>query len=71
MGAWSFFNDPVPDRAQERRDPRALAMRDGFAGLAERWHRSGYDLGLGSGFHRIRDPGSFGFDDAAEQWTTS
>ena len=24
-------------------------MRDGFATLAERWHRLGYDLGLGIG----------------------
>ena len=49
-GLMVFFNDPVP-KPEHRSDAirAALAMRDGFATLAERWHRSGYDLGLGIG----------------------
>ena len=49
-GLMVFFNDPAP-RPEHRSDAihAALAMRDGFATLAERWHRSGYDLGLGIG----------------------
>ena len=49
-GLMVFFNDPAP-RPEHRSDAirAALAMRDGFAALAERWHRSGYDLGLGIG----------------------
>ena len=49
-GLMVFFNDPVL-KAEHRSDAihAALAMRDGFATLAERWHRLGYDLGLGVG----------------------
>ena len=49
-GLMVFFNDPVP-KSEHRSDAirAALAMRDQFATLAERWHRSGYDLGLGIG----------------------
>ncbi len=49
-GLMVFFNDPAP-RPEHRSDAiqAALAMRDRFATLAERWHRSGYDLGLGIG----------------------
>ena len=49
-GLMVFFNDPAP-KAEHRSDAihAALAMRDGFATLAERWHRLGYDLGLGIG----------------------
>ena len=49
-GLMVFFNDPVP-RVEHRSDAinAALAMRDGFARLAERWDRLGYDLGLGIG----------------------
>ncbi|MDP9469020.1 MAG: adenylate/guanylate cyclase domain-containing protein, partial [Chloroflexota bacterium] len=49
-GLMVFFNDPAP-RAEHRSDAihAALAMREGFGTLAERWHRLGYDLGLGIG----------------------
>ena len=49
-GLMVFFNDPAP-RPEHRSDAihAALAMREGFATLAERWHRSGYELGLGIG----------------------
>jgi class 3 adenylate cyclase len=49
-GLMVFFNDPVP-KAEHRSDAihAALAMRERFATLAERWHRLGYDLGLGIG----------------------
>ncbi|HYI65770.1 MAG TPA: GAF domain-containing protein [Candidatus Limnocylindrales bacterium] len=49
-GLMVFFNDPVP-KPEHRSDAihAALAMRERFAALAERWHRLGYDLGLGIG----------------------
>ena len=49
-GLMVFFNDPVP-KPEHRSDAihAALAMRERFAGLAERWHRLGYELGLGIG----------------------
>ena len=49
-GLMVFFNDPVP-RPEHRSDAihAAIAMRERFATLADRWHRSGYDLGLGIG----------------------
>ncbi len=49
-GLMVFFNDPV-SKAEHRSDAihAALAMRERFATLAERWHRLGYDLGLGIG----------------------
>ena len=49
-GLMVFFNDPVP-KAEHRSDAihAALAMRERFATLAERWHRLGYELGLGIG----------------------
>jgi class 3 adenylate cyclase/putative methionine-R-sulfoxide reductase with GAF domain len=49
-GLMVFFNDPVP-QAEHRSDAihAALAMRERFATLAERWHRLDYDLGLGIG----------------------
>jgi adenylate cyclase len=49
-GLMVFFNDPVA-KAEHRSDAihAALAMRERFGTLAERWHRLGYDLGLGIG----------------------
>ena len=49
-GLMVFFNDPTP-KAEHRSDAihAALAMRERFVTLAERWHRLGYDLGLGIG----------------------
>jgi len=49
-GLMVFFNDPAP-KPEHRSDAihAALAMRAGFVTLAERWHRSGYELGLGIG----------------------
>ena len=49
-GLMVFFNDPAP-KAEHRSDAihAALAMRERFATLAERWGRLGYDLGLGIG----------------------
>ena len=49
-GLMVFFNDPAP-KPEHRSDAihAALAMRGGFSELAQRWHRSGYDLGLGIG----------------------
>ena len=49
-GLMVFFNDPAL-RVEHRSDAihAALGMRDEFAILAGRWHRLGYDLGLGIG----------------------
>ena len=47
-GMMIFFNDPVivPDAAL-RAVRLGLAMRDSAAGLAERWRKRGYNLGIG------------------------
>ena len=49
-GLMVFFNDPAP-KPEHRSDAihAALAMRERFVTLAGRWHRLGYDLGLGIG----------------------
>lgn len=49
-GLMVFFNDPtvVPDH-QAAGVRAALAMRERFAELADRWRRRGYELGLGIG----------------------
>jgi adenylate cyclase len=49
-GMMIFLNDPepVPDHPAEG-VRMAVEMRDRFAGLAERWRRAGFDLGLGIG----------------------
>ncbi|MEO5704262.1 MAG: adenylate/guanylate cyclase domain-containing protein [Candidatus Limnocylindrales bacterium] len=49
-GMMIFRNDPRPMDDHVAQDVRmAVAMRDRFAGLRERWRRLGFDLGLGIG----------------------
>ncbi|MEO7296251.1 MAG: GAF domain-containing protein [Candidatus Limnocylindria bacterium] len=49
-GLMVFFNDPTPQPEHRSLGIRtAIAMRERFVGLAERWHRLGYELGLGIG----------------------
>jgi class 3 adenylate cyclase len=46
----TFFNDPLLlDRHELHAVRMACAMRERFAGMAERWSKKGYDLGLGIG----------------------
>ena len=49
-GLMVFFNDPVP-KPDHRSDAieAALVLRERFATLAGRWHKLGYDLGIGIG----------------------
>jgi len=63
-GLMIFFNDPlpVPDPA-ERSLRMALAMREGAAGLARKWQKQGYDLGIGVGIARgYATIGAIGFE---------
>jgi adenylate cyclase len=63
-GLMIFFNDPlpVPDPA-ERALRMALAMRAGAAGLATKWRKRGYDLGIGVGIARgYATIGAIGFE---------
>jgi class 3 adenylate cyclase len=49
-GLMAFFNDPTPIAEHELSAVRtALAVRDRFSELGERWRRRGYELGLGIG----------------------
>ncbi len=49
-GLMVFFNDPTPQPEHRSLAVRtAVAIRERFGGLAERWHRLGYELGLGIG----------------------
>jgi class 3 adenylate cyclase len=63
-GMMIFFNDPVevPNPA-ERALRMAVAMRDVVAGLAARWRRRGWDLGLGVGIAQgYATIGAIGFE---------
>ncbi len=52
-GLMIFFNDPVEVPDPEARAVRmAVAMRDAFAQLRQRWARFGHDLALGIGIER-------------------
>ena len=46
-----FFNDPIPqdDHARAGGPPSPSRCAPRFAGLAEGWHKLGYELGLGVG----------------------
>ena len=49
-GVMIFFNDPVEQEDHvQRAVGMAIAMRERFAPLAERWHKRGYELGFGVG----------------------
>ncbi|HUG30983.1 MAG TPA: adenylate/guanylate cyclase domain-containing protein [Candidatus Limnocylindria bacterium] len=49
-GMMIFLNDPEPVDDHVAQGVRmAVAMRDRFAGLGDRWRRLGFDLGLGIG----------------------
>ena len=49
-GMMIFFNDPVLQSDHVERSVRmAIAMRERFGGLAARWSKLGYELGLGIG----------------------
>jgi class 3 adenylate cyclase len=63
-GMMIFFNDPVevPNPA-ERALRMAVAMRDVVAGLAARWRKRGWDLGLGVGIAQgYATLGAIGFE---------
>lgn len=52
-GLMIFFNDPIEVPDPEVRAVRmAVAMRDAYSHLHDRWARSGHDLGLGIGIER-------------------
>lgn len=59
-----FFNDPIPiERPAHRAARMALEAQARFAGLAQRWAKSGYELGLGIGIaHGYATVGAFGFE---------
>jgi class 3 adenylate cyclase len=63
-GMMIFFNDPVPvDDPAERAVRMAVAMRDRVATLIGRWHKRGYDLGLGVGIAQgYATIGAIGFE---------
>ena len=49
-GLMAFFNDPAPVHDHQRVAVRtAIELRERFTGLAARWRKRGYELGLGIG----------------------
>jgi len=63
-GILVFFNDPLPIPDPGRRAAQmALAMRNAFGALRERWAQNGYDLDIGMGLARgYATLGAFGFE---------
>ncbi|HJU22166.1 MAG TPA: response regulator [Casimicrobiaceae bacterium] len=63
-GILVFFNDPLPTPDPAKRAARmALAMRNAFSALRNRWVQNGYDLDLGMGIARgYATLGAFGFE---------
>ena len=63
-GILVFFNDPLPTPDPARRAAQmALAMRNAFGALRERWAQNGYDLDIGMGLARgYATLGAFGFE---------
>jgi class 3 adenylate cyclase len=63
-GILVFFNDPLPIPDPGRRAAQmALAMRNAFGALRERWAQNGYDLDIGMGLARgYATLGAFGYE---------
>ena len=63
-GILVFFNDPLPIPDPGKRAAQmALAMRNAFGALRERWAQNGYDLDIGMGLARgYATLGAFGFE---------
>ena len=63
-GILIFFNDPLPVSEPGPRAARmALAMRERFAPLRERWAKMGYELDIGIGIAKgFATLGAFGFE---------
>ena len=63
-GILVFFNDPLPTPDPAKRAARmALAMRERFAPLREKWLETGYDLDIGIGVARgYATLGAFGYE---------
>ena len=63
-GMMIFFNDPVQvDNPAAIAVRMALAMRERFVGVAQAWHRRGYDLAMGIGIAQgFATIGAIGFE---------
>jgi len=69
-GILIFFNDPLPiPEPGKRAAGMALAMREAFAPLRERWQKLGYELDLGIGIAQgFATLGAFGYE---QRWDYS